>query len=187
MTQLIDVPAGLSGGSPPTRQSAPSTATVAGFHYGPYGTPRSLARGPGRSRRWWFLVRNGRLPPATRQQRSGPKLAAPRAIPAALEPAIDVIGRDEASMLFEASVGALGRCGTSRPGPVIRLDDRCSPGPDVRLAALVPVARPRCTAVAHGPAGGRGGPVPGSRSCLPATRRPARCRLGRGAGGRSST
>jgi citrate synthase len=136
MTQLIDVPAGLSGVVAADTAIGAVDGDRGCFHYGPYDAT-VLAR----TRTFedvWFLVRNGRLPAADEAAAFRTEVAALRAIPAALDSAIDVIGRTEASMLSKLRSVLSVAAGPLDLDPVIDVDDVARRAQTLRLAALVP-------------------------------------------------
>jgi citrate synthase len=136
MTQLIDVPAGLSGVVAADTAIGAVDGDRGFFHYGPYDAT-ALAR----TRTFedvWFLVRNGRMPDPDEATAFRAETAALRAIPAALESAIDVIGRTEVSMLSKLRSVLSVAAGPVGLDPVIDVDDAARRAQTLRLAALVP-------------------------------------------------
>jgi citrate synthase len=136
MTQLIDVPAGLSGVVAADTAIGAVDGDRGFFHYGPYDAT-VLAR----TRTFedvWFLVRNGRLPDPGEAAAFRAETAALRAIPAALESVIDVIGRTEVSMLSKLRSVLSVAAGPVGLDPVIDVDDAARRAQTLRLAALVP-------------------------------------------------
>jgi citrate synthase len=148
MTQLIDVPAGLSGVIAADTAIGAVDGDRGFFHYGPYDAT-ILAR----TRTFedvWFLVRNGRLPDPDEVAAFRAETAALRAIPASLESAIEVIGRTEASMLSKLRAVLSVTAGPLDLHPVIDVDETARRAQTLRLAALVPSLLAALHRVANG-------------------------------------
>ena len=136
MTQLIDVPAGLNG--------VVAADTVIGavdgdrgfFHYGAHDATH-LAR----TRSFedvWYLVREGRLPDPDEAVAFRNETAALRALPAELDPVIEMVGRTDASMLSKLRSVLSVAAAPLGLQPVIDVADAARRAQTLRLAAVVP-------------------------------------------------
>ena len=136
MTQLIDVPAGLNGVIAADTTIGAVDGDRGFFHYGA-DDATVLAR----TRSFedvWFLVRNGRLPDPDETAAFRAETAALRAIPAELQPVIDVVGRTDASMLSKLRSVLSVASAPLGLRPVIDVGDAARRTQTLRLAALVP-------------------------------------------------
>jgi citrate synthase len=136
MTQLIEVPAGLSGVVAADTTIGAVDGDRGFFHYGAHDATM-LAR----TRSFeevWFLVREGRLPDAAESAAFRKRVAELRVLPTALLPMIEVVARQDASMLskLRAVLSVASECLGLRP--VIDVDDHARRDQTLRLAALVP-------------------------------------------------
>jgi citrate synthase len=136
MTQLIDVPAGLSGVVAADTAIGAVDGDLGFFHYGPYDATM-LAR----TRTFeevWFLVRNGRLPEVHEAAAFREEITALRTIPAALQPVIESVAATEGSMLSKLRSVLSVAAGPLGLDPVIDIDDAARRTQTLRLAVLVP-------------------------------------------------
>jgi citrate synthase len=135
MTQLIDVPAGLNGVIAADTVIGAVDGDRGFFHYGGHDATE-LAR----TRSFeevWFLVREGRLPDDGEVSAFRGLVASLRHLPDDLLDVIDVVARQDASMLSKLrSVLSVAGLGLS---PVIDVDDTERRAQTLRLAALVPM------------------------------------------------
>jgi citrate synthase len=106
--QLIEVPAGLNGVVAADTAIGAVDGDRGFFHYGPYDATM-LAR----TRSFedvWFLVREGRLPTPSEAARFRAEVASLRTVPSDLAPMVDVVARQDASMLDKLRAGVVGGC-----------------------------------------------------------------------------
>jgi citrate synthase len=136
MTQLIDVPAGLSGVVAADTAIGAVDGDRGFFHYGPYDATM-LAR----TRTFeevWFLVRAGRLPDLDEAASFREEITALRTIPPALERVIETVAATEGSMLSKLRSVLSVAAGPLGLDPVIDIDDAARRAQTLRLAVLVP-------------------------------------------------
>jgi citrate synthase len=134
--QLIDVPAGLNGVIAADTAIGAVDGDRGFFHYGAYDATM-LAR----TRSFeevWFLVREGRLPTDDEARAFRSLVASLRTIPVDLLPVIDLMARQEASLLSKLRAVLSVAAPIVGFNPVIDVDDVARREQTLHLAALVP-------------------------------------------------
>ena len=134
--QLIEVPAGLNGVVAADTTIGAVDGDRGFFHYGPYDATM-LAR----TRSFeevWFLVREGRLPTPAEAAQFRAEVASLRTFPPGLIPIVEVVARQDASMLAKLRAVLSVAAGALALSPAIDVDDATRREQTLRLAAIVP-------------------------------------------------